>query len=500
MPTPTPTPDPSPTPSPSPNIPPTVSIAEPLNGSSFVVGSSVTISANASDSDGEVVKVDFYASGSLIGSVASPPYSFIWNNIDHGVYTLTARATDNAGASTTSNGVSVTIKKSPASVIKAKSLADTIAGSFDWTGSYAGAGDSGSSPTASAVASDLTTLSADIEQAYEDFKLEKDLFGAAGAIEPQLQAALYFTRADAALALKLGPAPSLKAHLERVIAHLSITEDLMLTGNISPATVDKANRANARINVSIGPISSGYGPVAGGIVAPASLGALFGDAVQSPLGSQPSFASLPAGQTLPVELSGVSVSIGGEAAPILYVSPARVTFLVPADLPSGDAEVIVVSQSGYVSKGSISIMPNVTRIMTSLDDETGPAMAINDARQMMEPLPVNTWLNFSPDKRTRLTFFATGVSGSAANTDTSNDVTVGGVVIPNLAESVVVEAHTQDGRVYRLPVEFAGPQGVVPGLDQINVVLVPELQDAGMVDLTLIVNGQRSNAPTIVVH
>ena len=40
----------------------------------------------------------------------------------------------------------------------------------------------------------------------------------------------------------------------------------------------------------------------------------------------------------------------------------------------------------------------------------------------------------------------------------------------------------------------------MPGLDQINVVLVPELQGAGTVDLTLIVNGRRSNAPTIVVQ
>jgi len=52
----------------------------------------------------------------------------------------------------------------------------------------------------------------------------------------------------------------------------------------------------------------------------------------------------------------------------------------------------------------------------------------------------------------------------------------------------------------KLPVEFAGAQGSVPGLDQINVVLIPALQGAGTVDLTLIVNGQRSSAPTIVVR
>jgi uncharacterized protein (TIGR03437 family) len=196
----------------------------------------------------------------------------------------------------------------------------------------------------------------------------------------------------------------------------------------------------------------------------------------------------------------VSVSIGGQSVPVFFVSPGRVAFFVPANLPLGQAEVIVVTQDGYLSKGMISIMANVTRIMTVADDETGPALAVNEAKQMMQPMSVTTPQNLSADKRTRLSFFATGVSGSAANTDTSNDVSVGGTVIHNLSESVVVEAHTQDNRVYRLPVEFAGARGVMPGLDQINVVLVPQLQNAGTVDLTIIVNGRRSNAPTIVVH
>ena len=96
--------------------------------------------------------------------------------------------------------------------------------------------------------------------------------------------------------------------------------------------------------------------------------------------------------------------------------------------------------------------------------------------------------------------FAAGVVGFAANTDPSNDVFADGVMIPNLAESVVVEAHTQDGRIYALPVEFAGGQSLIADLDHINVVIIPALQGAGLVDLTIIVNGQRSNSPTIIVR
>jgi uncharacterized protein (TIGR03437 family) len=73
-------------------------------------------------------------------------------------------------------------------------------------------------------------------------------------------------------------------------------------------------------------------------------------------------------------------------------------------------------------------------------------------------------------------------------------------VRPNFAESVAVEARLGDGRVYLLPVEFAGAQGVLPGLDQVNVRLIPELRGAGTVQLTLILGGRRSNAPTIVIQ
>ena len=58
---------------------------------------------------------------------------------------------------------------------------------------------------------------------------------------------------------------------------------------------------------------------------------------------------------------------------------------------------------------------------------------------------------------------------------------------------MTVEARTSDGTVFTLPVEFAGAQGTLLGLDQVNVVLVPELRGAGSVQLTLVVNGVRSN-------
>ena len=73
-------------------------------------------------------------------------------------------------------------------------------------------------------------------------------------------------------------------------------------------------------------------------------------------------------------------------------------------------------------------------------------------------------------------------------------------MIANLAESVVVEARASDGRVIRLPVEFAGADGRLPGLDQIIVAIPTELRGVGTVELSLIVAGQRSNAPTVTIN
>jgi chitinase len=91
------------------NTPPTVSITSPANNANFATGSNITISASATDSDGTISKVDFYNGTTLLGTDTSSPYSFAWNAVGAGAYTLTAKATDNQSASTTSSGVSITV-------------------------------------------------------------------------------------------------------------------------------------------------------------------------------------------------------------------------------------------------------------------------------------------------------------------------------------------------------------------------------------------------------
>ena len=88
---------------------PSVSIVSPNNNASFSEPAVVVIDANASDSDGTIAKVQFYQNGNLLGENTSSPYSYAWNNVVAGSYTLEAVATDDQGAITTSASVNITV-------------------------------------------------------------------------------------------------------------------------------------------------------------------------------------------------------------------------------------------------------------------------------------------------------------------------------------------------------------------------------------------------------
>jgi predicted phage tail protein len=93
------------------NAPPAVSIATPANGASFTAPINIIITANATDSDGSVSHVDFYNGTTLIGTSTSSPYNYAWNNVSAGTYSITAKATDNLGAQTSSTVINITVTR-----------------------------------------------------------------------------------------------------------------------------------------------------------------------------------------------------------------------------------------------------------------------------------------------------------------------------------------------------------------------------------------------------
>ncbi|GAA5073354.1 hypothetical protein HNP84_008559 [Thermocatellispora tengchongensis] len=101
------------------NQAPTVSLDSPDAGATFTAPATVSMEATASDSDGSVTKVEFLNGSTVVGTDTSAPYTFDWTNVAAGSYSLSARATDNLGATKTSDPVGITVSASsePAVVV-----------------------------------------------------------------------------------------------------------------------------------------------------------------------------------------------------------------------------------------------------------------------------------------------------------------------------------------------------------------------------------------------
>lgn len=119
----------------TPNTPPTVSLTAPLNGATYTAPATITLSATASDSNGSITKVEFYQGTTLIGTRTAAPYSVTWSNVAGGTYTLTAKATDNGRATTTSATVTITVFKV---VLTTPLEGATVFGSAYVSGTYTG--------------------------------------------------------------------------------------------------------------------------------------------------------------------------------------------------------------------------------------------------------------------------------------------------------------------------------------------------------------------------
>ncbi|WP_210503403.1 OmpL47-type beta-barrel domain-containing protein [Nocardioides xinjiangensis] len=94
----------------SPEAKPVVAITSPADGEKFDPGAAVTLTADASDADGSVAKVEFFAGDTKIGEDTTAPYTVTWTApAAEGLYDLTAKATDDAGNTTTSRLVQVQV-------------------------------------------------------------------------------------------------------------------------------------------------------------------------------------------------------------------------------------------------------------------------------------------------------------------------------------------------------------------------------------------------------
>jgi len=133
------------------NQPPTVAMTSPSNGASYSVGSHIAVTANAADSDGSIARVEFFRGTASLGIDTTAPYGVTWSNATTGSHTFKAVATDNAGASTTSGTVGITVSSEPPTDTTAPSVPTGLASpsqtansvNLSWNASTDNAGGSG---------------------------------------------------------------------------------------------------------------------------------------------------------------------------------------------------------------------------------------------------------------------------------------------------------------------------------------------------------------------
>ncbi len=129
------------------NAAPTISLTSPTSGQTFAEGATVSVAATASDSDGEVVRVEFYVDGTLVATDTSAPYSFDASGLAAGDHTAQASAYDNGSPSlsTSTPEVPFTVQGGSSNLPPTISLTSPASG---------GTFPSGSAVTLSATASD----------------------------------------------------------------------------------------------------------------------------------------------------------------------------------------------------------------------------------------------------------------------------------------------------------------------------------------------------------
>lgn len=480
-PTPTPSGTPSPTPTPTPTSSLIVKLTSPSGNTTYSLGTSPSLAA--STSNGVMTGLNINANSQVIGSSTTSPYSMVWNSPAAGTYTVTASARDDKGVLVTSTAITVKISKSLKAVRNGRNSTSSIQNSLTGSNSSTASGD------AIKGTNDIDALVTTLEEAYAEFSTEKTMFPLSPDIERYLFAALYLAKASSSLSQVASLSSGVVDRISKIDVYLSFCEDLMVNNAISHQTLVFANRVNARTNVSINQPD----------VMPVGIGGIDlvpnGQGTISPVGPIPltSVTEVASGG-VSYELGGVSVTVGGRVVRLYMVSPTSISFSVPSDLPGGLAEVIITCRDGYIMHTTASVVGLNPTIFVSSQNSAAIVNAVDFRTGSF-------YTGFSLfGNSTRLTILATGISSGLVNTDVTNDVWLSGKLVNNYAESVSVEARTSDNRVFTLPVEFAGPQGALRGLDQVNISLTPELTGAGAVQITVVAGGRRSNTSTITIN
>jgi uncharacterized protein (TIGR03437 family) len=268
-------------------------------------------------------------------------------------------------------------------------------------------------------------------------------------------------------------------------------------GNSNQIAVNRIAQWNGSVWSALGAGTPGGGAVTTVSAASFSASELSAESIATAYGTGLATATQSASTSpLPTSLAGSTVKVKDAAGTerlgqLFFVSPGQINFLIPAGTAAGTAAVTIAAGDGKVSTGSVQIAAVSPAIFTANANGQGvPAATLfrlkgNGAQSYEAVLQFNSGTNqFVPKPidlgpTTDQAFLVLNGSGvrfrSALSAVTA---TVGGV-----AAEVV----------------YAGPQGSLIGLDQINVRIPRDLVGRGEVDVVLLVNGKFANTVKVSI-
>jgi uncharacterized protein (TIGR03437 family) len=180
-------------------------------------------------------------------------------------------------------------------------------------------------------------------------------------------------------------------------------------------------------------------------------------------------------------LGGISLRIGDSAgqtrlAALLHVSPAQINFEVPPETALGEVTLEVVNAPSSVPQVTVAVRPVAPALFAFADGKAAAnAMRIEpDGTRTLLPPGAAVALD---DRPVYLSLFGTGFRHCSSLENVR--CTIGGV---------------------NVPVEYAGPGGGVPGLDQVNVRLLSDLKGSRDGRLVLTVDNQPANTVWVDVQ
>ena len=227
------------------------------------------------------------------------------------------------------------------------------------------------------------------------------------------------------------------------------------------------------------------------------LTGLSSDSIATSFGTGLATASIAATTLpLPTEIAGTTVKVKDSAgterlAPLLYVSPTQVNYLIPVGTALGAATVTITSGGGSVSSGIVLIKPVAPSLFAANGDGQGVAAALAlrvkaDGSQSYEEVVqfdavqnrfIARPIDLGPESdQVYLVLFGTGIRSRSSLSAVI--ATIGGAYAA---------------------VSFAGMQQDFEGLDQVNVLVPRSLMGRGEVDVLLTVEAQMANPVRIQI-